>query len=69
MIAVSEFNSEFYVVFMQGLKQVGTRIEKKSKSYLTVRKIRSYDEDFDPELFARDVAQDIYIDLHKTMAR
>ena len=41
-------------------------LEKKGKSMLAVRKIRSYDEDFEPPEFAEQ-AQDIYIKAHEQL--
>lgn len=43
-------------------------LEKKGKSMLAVRKIRSYDEDFEPPEFAQE-AQEIYIKAHEAIAR
>lgn len=42
-------------------------LTKKSKSLMAVRKIRSFDDDFDPKMFPQD-AQDIYIKAHKALA-
>lgn len=42
-------------------------LEKKGKSMLSVRKIRNYDEDFEPPEFAEQ-AQQIYIKAHEAMA-
>ena len=42
-------------------------VEKKGKSMMSVRKIRSYDEDFEPPEFA-EKAQEIYIKAHEAMA-
>jgi len=39
-------------------------LEKKGKSMMAVRKIRSYDEDFEPPEFA-EKAQEIYINAHE----
>ncbi|XP_067614513.1 large ribosomal subunit protein mL45 [Eurosta solidaginis] len=50
-----------------GAKQKFEFLEKKSKSVLAVRKIRSYEEDFRKEDFVND-AQDIYIAAHTQMA-
>lgn len=50
-----------------GAKQKFEFLEKKSKSMLAVRKIRSYEEDFDTTQFATE-AQDIYIKAHQLMA-
>lgn len=49
-----------------GAKQNIVFLEKKSKSMMAVRKIRSYDEDFDPKEFAIK-AQDIYIKAHEAL--
>lgn len=49
-----------------GAKQKFEFLEKKSKSMLAIRKIRSYDEDFSPDVFA-NTAQDIYIRAHKAL--
>lgn len=43
-------------------------LEKKGKSMMAIRKIRSYDEDFEPPEFA-EKAQEIYIKAHEAMAR
>jgi len=43
-------------------------LEKKGKSMLAVRKIRSYDEDFEPPEFA-EKAQEIYIKAHDALMR
>ncbi|CAG7727395.1 unnamed protein product [Allacma fusca] len=61
-----EGDGKMSLISVGGVKQVGTLIGKKSRSYLTVRKIRTYDEDFDVSLFAPE-AQDIYVNLHKAM--
>lgn len=49
-----------------GAKQKLEFLEKKSKSMLAVRKIRSYEEDFDPSIFAQS-AQEIYVNAHKAL--
>lgn len=41
-------------------------IEKKAKSMMAIRKVRSFEEDFDPKEFAV-VAQDIYLKAHEMM--
>lgn len=43
-------------------------LEKKGKSMMAVRKIRSFDEDFEPPEFAEQ-AQEIYIKAHEAIAR
>lgn len=50
-----------------GAKQNVEFLGKKSKSYMTVRKIRQYDEDFDSTAFA-ETAQQIYMDAHRVLA-
>lgn len=42
-------------------------LSKKSKSMLAVRKIRSFDEDFETKEFPQ-IAQDIYIRAHEMLA-
>lgn len=49
-----------------GAKQNIEFLEKKSKSVMAVRKIRQYDEDFDPRQFAIK-AQGIYVQAHEAM--
>lgn len=51
-----------------GTKQTYEFLEKKSKSMLAVRKIRSYEEDFSPKSFA-ETAQDIYIRAHEAIMK
>lgn len=41
-------------------------LEKKGKSMMAIRKVRSYEEDFDPKEFAV-AAQDIYLKAHEQM--
>ncbi|XP_063708238.1 large ribosomal subunit protein mL45 [Culicoides brevitarsis] len=55
-------------VTTEGAKQKLQFLEKKSKSYLAVRKIRSYEEDFDTNSFVQQ-AQDIYISAHEALAK
>lgn len=50
-----------------GAKQKFEFLEKKSKSMLAVRKIRSYEEDFDAVDFAEH-AQQVYVDAHVALA-
>jgi large subunit ribosomal protein L45 len=53
---------------LQGAKQKVEFLEKKSKSMMAVRKIRSFEEDFEASEFTQ-LAQDIYINAHTFMAR
>ncbi|XP_041983045.1 probable 39S ribosomal protein L45, mitochondrial [Aricia agestis] len=48
-------------------KQTVQLLEKKSKSMMAVRKIKTYEEDFDAKEFALK-AQDIYIKAHESLA-
>lgn len=50
-----------------GAKQKYTFLEKKSKSMMAVRKIRKYEEDYDPVEFA-EKAQELYIAAHEALA-
>jgi large subunit ribosomal protein L45 len=47
-----------------GAKQKVERVEKKTKSMLAIRKIRSFDDDFETKEFVKK-AEEIYIDVHK----
>lgn len=50
----------------QGAKQRVELIEKKSKSYLAIRKIKSYDEDFSTKTFGEE-ALEIYKKAHEAL--
>ncbi|KAH7950948.1 hypothetical protein HPB52_003261 [Rhipicephalus sanguineus] len=50
-----------------GAVQRMRRLEMRGKSYMNLRKIRAYEDEFDLVEFA-DVAQDIYIEAHKALA-
>ncbi|XP_045613663.2 uncharacterized protein [Procambarus clarkii] len=49
-----------------GAKQKIRLLEKKGRSMMAIRKIRQFDEEFDPKDFAEE-AQQIYIDTHKAL--
>ncbi|XP_017775199.1 PREDICTED: probable 39S ribosomal protein L45, mitochondrial [Nicrophorus vespilloides] len=51
----------------QGAKQKLQFLEKKSKTMLAIRKIRSFEEDFDTPEFCK-AAQNVYIKMHECMA-
>jgi len=51
----------------QGVKQTAEFVQKKGKSWKSLRKIRTYEEDFEKDEFAQ-IAQDIYINVHKAVA-
>eukprot|EP00099_Drosophila_melanogaster_P023328 NP_651072.1 mitochondrial ribosomal protein L45 [Drosophila melanogaster] len=55
------------IISTSGAKQKLEFLEKKSKSLMAVRKIRSYDENFSSDDFGAE-AQDIYIQAHTHMA-
>jgi len=50
----------------QRAKQRFTELEKKGKSFMQVRKIRQFDEDFDTTAFA-EFGQDMYIEVHNLL--
>uniref|UniRef100_A0A1B0DHF6 Large ribosomal subunit protein mL45 n=1 Tax=Phlebotomus papatasi TaxID=29031 RepID=A0A1B0DHF6_PHLPP len=52
----------------EGAKQKFEFIEKKSKSMMALRKIRNFEEDFDPPVFCKE-AEQIYIKIHELMAQ
>nr|CAG4648877.1 EOG090X0DDP [Polyphemus pediculus] len=62
-----EGDGKVSVLSKEGAKQSLEFFSKKSKSMLAVRKIRSFDEDFDPKEFS-EVAQQLYIKAHKALA-
>ncbi|XP_047511304.1 probable 39S ribosomal protein L45, mitochondrial [Pieris napi] len=47
-------------------KQTVELLEKKSKSMMAIRKVKSFDEDFDTKEFCR-IAQDIYVKAHESL--
>uniref|UniRef100_A0A2M3Z773 Large ribosomal subunit protein mL45 n=1 Tax=Anopheles braziliensis TaxID=58242 RepID=A0A2M3Z773_9DIPT len=61
-----EGDGRMSAISREGAKQAIEQLEKKTKSMMAIRKIRSYDEDFDARDFASQ-AQDIYIQAHQTM--
>lgn len=50
-----------------GAKQVGEKVKGKGKTMSSIRKFRSYDEDFDPREWI-DEALEIYIAAHRALA-
>lgn len=50
-----------------GAKQVGDKVKGKGKTMSSIRKFRSYDEDFDPRDWV-DEALEIYIAAHRALA-
>lgn len=55
------------IVSTAGAKQVGDKVKGKGKTMSSIRKIRSYDEDFDPREWV-DEAMQVYIAAHRTLA-
>lgn len=53
---------------LQGAKQAVSKIDAKRKSWRAIRKIKSYDEDFETDTFPQ-IAQDVYIKAHETLMR
>lgn len=62
-----EGDGKMSIVTTAGVKQKVEVIEKKSKSMMAVRKIKSFDEEFKTKEFAQQ-AQDIYIKAHTYVA-
>lgn len=50
-----------------GAKQNVEFLSKKSKSYMTIRKVRQYDDDFESDTFPQ-TAQEIYLNAHRCLA-
>ena len=57
---------EFFL--MQGAKKQVSALTSKGKSFNATRKIRRFDDDFDPKTFATATALDTYIKAHQAMA-
>ncbi|XP_076625579.1 mitochondrial ribosomal protein L45 isoform X1 [Colletes latitarsis] len=63
---VPEGDGKFSSITKEGAKQKFEFIEKKSKSYMAIKKIKSYDENFSHRLFEID-ALDIYKKAHEAL--
>ena len=63
-----EEDSAVRIFSKAGAKERVGKITSKGKSFKATRKIRSFDEDFDPKTFGSEVAQQIYIDAHKCLS-
>ncbi|EAT35833.1 AAEL012025-PA [Aedes aegypti] len=61
-----EGDGKMSAVSKEGAKQKFELLEKKTKSMMAVRKIRSFDDDFEPPEFAAQ-AQEIYIQAHNLL--
>nr|CAG4648235.1 EOG090X0DDP [Moina brachiata]SVE93256.1 EOG090X0DDP [Moina brachiata] len=62
-----EGDGRMSAISLGGAKQGVEMLSKKSKSMMAVRKIRSFDEDFETKEFPQ-IAQDIYIRAHEMLA-
>ena len=64
---VPEGDGKFSTITKEGAKQRFEFLQKKSKSYLAIRKVKSYDENFAIRLFEQE-ALDIYLKAHNALA-
>ena len=55
------------LISKEGAKQLFDKSKGKGKTMSSVRKIRSYEEDFDPRTFVEE-AEEIYIAAHTALA-
>jgi len=55
-------------IHVQGAKQKLEFLEKKSKTMIAIRKIRSFEEEFDTAEFCKE-AEKIYVKMHECMAK
>ncbi|XP_063932881.1 large ribosomal subunit protein mL45 [Zophobas morio] len=53
---------------VQGAKQKLQYLEKKSRTMMAIRKIKSFEEEFDTATFCKE-AEDIYVKMHDLMAK
>lgn len=51
----------------QGAVQRMRRLEKRGRSYMHLRKVRSFEDEFDLVEFAEH-AQELYVEAHKALA-
>lgn len=63
-----EGDGKLSMVSRSGAYQKYEFLEKKSKSMMAVRKIRSFEDEFDAVQFAQS-AQDIYVKAHETLSK
>lgn len=61
-----EGDGKVSAIYKEGAKQKLEFLEKKSKSMLAIRKVRSFDDDFEISDFI-PVAQDIYLKAHEAL--
>lgn len=62
-----EGDGKYSVLSKQGVAQKATRVKQKGTSMLALRKIKSYEDDFDVPVFAEDALK-IYIKAHELLA-
>lgn len=58
----------YFIIEIQGAKQKFTFFEKKSKSFMAIRKVKSFDDSFKTSFFLEE-ALDIYKKAHEALAR
>lgn len=63
-----EGDGKVSAITAQGAKQKLQYLEKKSKTMMAIRKIRSYEEEFDTPEFCK-LAEDIYIKTHECLVK
>ncbi|XP_015598841.1 probable 39S ribosomal protein L45, mitochondrial [Cephus cinctus] len=63
-----EGDGKFSAISTTGAKQKFEFVEKKSKSYMAIRKIRDFEPEFDVRDFAEE-AREIYIKAHEALSR
>lgn len=64
---IPEGEGKFSAITTSGAKQKVELIEKKSKSYMAIRKIKTYDDTFSTKTFGEQ-AFEIYLKAHETLA-
>lgn len=62
-----EGDGKFSVLSKTGVTQKATHVKQKTSSFMALRKIKSYEDNFDLPTFAEE-AQDIYIKAHELLA-
>ena len=59
--------SQASLISTSGAKQIGDKVKGKGKTMSSIRKIRSYEEDFDPREWVGE-AMETYIAAHRALA-
>jgi len=63
-----ETDSYADLITKEGAMKQGSAIKSKTKTFRATRKVRGYDDEFDPKKFATTTALDIYIKAHQALA-